>query len=111
MNTGKCPQCEKPLQFIQFEEIPMRSGGELFDTGVSLFCPYCHTILSTSLYVDKTADEILFNVKKILEEVEDFLFELQSVHSDVENLQSVPRGVAAKKPLIAPRKPQKKKRK
>src|SRR5580692_9345189 len=99
-NSGKCPKCQKTLPFIQFEEILIRNGEELFDTGVSLFCPYCQTILSTSLYTDRTADDILFNVKKIVEEVSDVLSEVQSVRDDVESLRSVLSVAASEKHLI-----------
>jgi len=88
MKTGKCPKCGKVLEFIQFEEIPIKDEKDLFDTGVSLFCPYCQTILSVLLNTDSVATEILFNVKKILDDVSDVFLEVQSFRNDVHNLKS-----------------------
>jgi hypothetical protein len=45
---GKCPKCEKLVMHVNTDAIEVRSGGRTF-AGVTFNCPYCSTVLSTSM--------------------------------------------------------------
>jgi hypothetical protein len=51
INSGKCPHCDKVIQNLRVENLPIRQGivGPEKWVGATLCCPLCHAILGASI--------------------------------------------------------------
>lgn len=63
---GKCPKCEKVLSYATFSTPDIKQAGGQSWKGVSINCPFCHTILSIAIDPIAIKSDIVSSIRKTL---------------------------------------------
>ena len=66
INTGTCPKCNKKVNHVNFENMPIHVNLRPFWKGVSFVCPSCKAILGVSYDHIALNEELKSDILKVL---------------------------------------------